>query len=112
MTQFTFKVCKLGVMPEHQDTGLTNVIYSVAFDVTGTDGEFSHTVHRSIGLGSPDPADFVQMDQLTEAQLIEFAKSAFAPDDMRVIQNEIQEAIDRQKSPAKSPVEIAWPLQA
>jgi hypothetical protein len=110
MIKFTFNITKIGVIPNHKKTGLTNVVHSISFDVTGKDGEFSHTIHRSIGISNPNNIEFTELNNLTEYQLINLIKNSFAIDDMQIIENEIQEAIDKQKNTDKSSMEICWPL--
>lgn len=109
MTAFSLSINKLNVLPA-ADNGLTNVVYSVEYLVTGVDGDIKHIVSRTIGLGAADPQKFTRLEDLTEAQLISFVREAVADGDIPSAEYEIQEAIDRQKSPAMAPVSLSWPL--
>jgi hypothetical protein len=111
MTTFTTKILNIKVLPEDPKLGLQNVVFLIFFTVEGVDGEFKHSVLRQIGLGSANPANFTPIDQLTTEQLLAFMTSALAPDDMRCIQNEINDAIELQKTPGQQPVVMDWPLR-
>jgi hypothetical protein len=110
MTTFNIKINKLNVMPVASEQGLQNVVYSVEYIVHGKDGDHEASVVRTIGLGAPDPADFKALDSLTEQDVIGFVHSSVAPDDIRCAELEVQEAIDKMKSPAPAVVSLQWPL--
>ena len=108
MTTFTTKIDEIKVIPTDAKFGLKEVVFIVSFTVTGVDGQFKNSVSRGIGLGAPDPANFTPLDQITNEQMLSFVNGALAPDDMRVIQNEINEAIEQQKNPQAQPFVIPW----
>lgn len=108
MTSFVTKIQELKVIPQDQKLGLQNVVYAVKFTVTGTDGNYSHSVSAEIGIGQADPQSFTPLDNLTEQQVLQFIQNALAKDDMQVIQNEINEAIEQQKNPQSKPIVVPW----
>jgi hypothetical protein len=108
MTTFTTKILEIAVLPKDPTFRLDNVVYLIEYEVTGVDGKFSHAVSRKIGIGNPDPNNFTPVDKLTTEQLMQFLTNSLAPDDMRVVENEIQEAIESQKNPQKDPYVIPW----
>jgi hypothetical protein len=110
MTTFNLKINKLNVMPIDSEQGLENVVYSVEYIVHGQDGDDQASVVRTIGIGSPDNSSFKPLEVLTEQDVIGFVNSSVAPDDIRCAQLEVQEAIDKMKSPVQSVVSMQWPL--
>jgi hypothetical protein len=108
MTTFTTKILNVKVLPQDPKLGLQNVVFLIGFMVEGVDGEFKHSVARNIGIGPADLANFTPIDQLTTEQLLAFMTTALAPDDMRCIENEINNAIESQKNPRQQPVVIDW----
>jgi hypothetical protein len=110
MTTFNLKINKLNVMPIDSEQGLENVVYSVDYIVHGQDGDHEASVVRTIGIGSPDKADFKPLESLTEDDLIGFVNTSVAPDDIRCAGLEVQEIIDKMKSPAPAVVSLQWPL--
>ena len=110
MTTFTTKIKQIKALPHHIDLDLENVVFSVCFEVEGIDGDFKHSVTRDIGIGAPDPTNFIPIDQLNETQVLAFVDAALAPDDMQCAKNEINDAIEAQKTPTKTTVVRTWPL--
>jgi len=108
MTTFTTKILNIKVLPQDPKLGLQNVVFLIFFTVEGVDGEFKHSVSRHIGIGPADPANFTPIDQLTTHQLLAFMTAAMAADDMRCIENEINDAIEIQKNPQLKPTVIQW----
>lgn len=108
MTSFATKILELKVIPQDPKLGLQNVVYAVKFTVIGTDGDYSHSVSTEIGIGQANPQSFTPLDNLTEQQVLQFVQNALAKDDMQVIQNEINDAIEQQKNPQSKPFVVSW----
>ena len=108
MTTFTTKILEIKELPHDSKLGLQNVVFSIGFMVEGVDGEFKHSVVRQVGIGTAEPLNFTPIDQLTTEQLMSFMSASLAPDDMRCIENEINEAIEKQKAPSQEPIVIDW----
>lgn len=108
MTTFTTNILEIKALPQDPKLGLQNVVFLIKFIVEGVDGEFKHSVSRHIGIGPADPANFTPIEQLTTNQLMTFMNAALAADDMRCIENEINDAIEIQKNPSQQPVVIDW----
>jgi hypothetical protein len=71
MTVWSWKFHTAKVADEN---GLTDVLKSVGYQLTGTRGEGEDTKSYEIGgetaLGAPDPANFIPFASLTEANLV------------------------------------------
>jgi len=108
MTTFTTKIQEIKILPQDFKSGLRNVVFLVGFSVEGVDGEFKHSVIRNIGIGPADPVKFTPIEELTTDQLLLFVSSSLAPDDMRCVQNEIEETISQQKKPKQELFVMKW----
>ena len=88
--------------------GLSNVITHIRFDYTGTDaasGE-SHTFHGACPVGAPSADSFSEINTLTEADVIEWAKANHPTDHMNEV---IEKAISDKVTPKNEDVtELDW----
>ena len=76
--------------------GLSDVITHIRFDYTGTDAESgkSHTFHGACPVGAPNADSFTPITEITEANVIEWAKANHPTDHMNeVIKREIGKEI-------------------
>ena len=77
--------------------GLSNVITHVNFNYTGTDADSGHSFvfHGACPLTAPQEGDeFIEIGDLTEAKVIEWAQAAHPTDHMNsVIEEEINRII-------------------
>ena len=77
--------------------GLSNVITHVNFNYTGTDADSGHssTFHGACPLTTPEEGDeFIEIGDLTEAKVIEWAQAAHPVEHMNsVIEEEINRII-------------------
>jgi hypothetical protein len=110
MTTFNITINKLYVLPVEEEQKLENVVQSVDYIVHGKDGDYRASVVRNVGLGSPNKTLFKPLDALTEQDLINFVHSSVALEDIKCLELEVQEAIDRMKNPVQSVVSMQWPL--
>jgi hypothetical protein len=87
------------------DGGKNNVVYNVHWRVTGTlddGGEESHHTYTAIGaqeLSSSDATDFVEFEDITISQIVEWTKEAIGEEGVVNIENNIQAAIEESKNP-------------
>ena len=77
--------------------GLSNVITHVNFNYTGTDAESGHSAvfHGACPLDTPrEDSEFIELSDLTEAKVIEWAQAAHPVEHMNsVIEEEINRII-------------------
>ena len=88
--------------------GLSNVITHIRFDYTGTDADSgeSHTFHGACPVGAPNPDSFNEITNLTEADVIEWAKANHPTDHMNQV---IEKAISEKVTPKNEDVtELDW----
>lgn len=110
MTKFSVKIEELKVIPKDEKLDLSNVVYAVAYSVTGEDGGLSHSVFKEIGVGEPNAANFTPLEELNDEKVMSFLVSSLAADDMRCAEYEIQQVIERIKNPVQTSVSMQWPL--
>lgn len=67
MTTWTWKFHTAKVADED---GLTDVVKSIGYQLTGTRGEKQFVIGGETALGAPDPENFTPFSELTEAQMI------------------------------------------
>jgi hypothetical protein len=67
MTTWSWKFHTAKVADE---SGLTDVLKSVSYELTGTRGEKSFVIGGKTALSAPDPANFIPFASLTEADLV------------------------------------------
>jgi len=90
-----------------------NVVYNVHWRVTGTlddGGEDSPHTYTSIGtqqLSSSDATDFVQFEDITISQIVEWTKEAMGEEGIVNIENNIEAAIEESKNPTSVTRSIA-----
>jgi len=68
MTTFTWSFPQFDVAKA--EDGLTDVVKTIHWIINAVDGTYSASSYGTVGLGSPNPADFIPYDQLTEAWAI------------------------------------------
>lgn len=67
MTTWTWKFHTAKVADED---GLTDVVKSIGYQITGTRGEKEFVIGGETALGAPNPTNFIPFASLTEANLI------------------------------------------
>ena len=73
---------------------LTNVIKRVDFTVTGTEEGHSFELPQSVDMNEPDATSFIQLADLTEANVAAFVEGAFL--NMPGVKAHIQYVLDKE----------------
>ena len=107
---YTWKIT--GVKKAPSLDGLSNVITHVNFDYTGSKGSGASkkesTFHGACPVGAPDSESFIEIDKVTEANVIEWAKAIHPVDHMNEV---IGKKIAEMESPTNVEVdssELSW----
>ena len=102
---YTWKITALKKAPTMD--GLSDVITGINFDYTGTKGSGASkkeaTFHGACPVGAPDSESFTAIDQITEADVIEWAKANHPVEHMQEI---ITKNIAEQEAPTNEEVDI------
>lgn len=84
---YTWKIT--GVKKAPSLDGLSNVITHVNFDYTGSKGSGANkkesTFHGACPVGAPDSESFIDIDKVTEANVIEWAQANHPVDHMNEV---------------------------
>jgi len=85
--------------------GLTNVVKTVHWTYTASEGDFSAYVYGSVGVGSPDPATFTDYAELTKEQVTEWVEAALNVEEMKA---SLAGQIEAQKAPSSGQLPPPW----
>lgn len=107
---YTWKITALKKAPTMD--GLSDVITGINFDYTGTkgsgDSKIEATFHGACPVTSPDSGSFKAINQITEAEVIEWAKANHPVYHMQEV---ITKNISDQEAPTKEEVnttDVSW----
>tara|TARA_Y100001938_G_C7915272_1_gene341645 strand:- start:251 stop:577 length:327 start_codon:yes stop_codon:yes gene_type:complete len=85
---YTWKITAMKKAPSMD--GLSDVVTHLNFDYTGKKGEIEATFHGACPVGPPDSENFTALADLTEADVIEWAKANHPVEHMQeVIEGQI-----------------------
>lgn len=102
MTEFKWQIEWMKSKPTVD--GLNNVVVSAGWRCTGVQDEHSSTVYGSCNFSDPNPENFVQYDNLTEQQVLEWCWS------VGVDKASAEEAIQTQINEKITPPVVMNPL--
>lgn len=96
MIQYTINPVRFEINPSSQ---LTDVVYNVFFELTGTDGDNVHTLNLSvIHLSEPNEADFVPFSELTKEVVVGWINAQMPTEKMNDYKQYIAEQIAIQQN--------------
>jgi hypothetical protein len=104
---YSYKINKLEMAPSLD--GLSDVITRVRFTYTGIDADtnYSGSFIGATPVPAPSSESFTPLNELTEAEVIEWVKISHPTDHMR---EQIQKQIDKQITPKYESVSLPWDL--
>ena len=103
---YTWKITAMKKAPSMD--GLSDVVTGLNFDYTGKKGDLEGTFHGACPVGAPDSESFIEIDKVTEANVIEWAKANHPVDHMNEV---IGKKIAEMESPTNVEVdssELSW----
>ena len=101
---YTWKITAMKKAPSMD--GLSDVITGLNFDYTGKKGDLEATFHGACPIGPPDSENFTALADLTEADVIEWAKANHPVDHMNEV---IEKQIADQETPKNVEVDaLPW----
>jgi len=106
MISFSWDFQELAV--KIKQNGLENVVYSVAYYLTGKENNFSFTVAGVCGLKAPEPDSFVPYNDLTESQVTSWVENAIGQETLNAHKKHITEQIELQKNPITASLPKPW----
>lgn len=91
-----------------KENDLSDVVYSVNWHLSGTEGAYSANVYGSCGVQPPQPDAFTPYDQLTEAQVQGWVETALGADKVAAYKDNITKQIELQKNPVDASLQPPW----
>jgi hypothetical protein len=92
--EYKWSVSPLECVPSKD--GLTDIIKTIHWRYTGTDGTYSADVYGSMGLEDPEAGSFIEFDDLTEETVIGWLEANL---EVETLQTNINNNIDSQINP-------------
>ena len=105
MIQFDWKITQIETMNEGD---LENVVVTVCFDIDASEDGLKGFVQGDTKLLPPDAQNFVELADITEAQVIAWTKEALGDDGVARFEGMAQQQIDNQKVVQPKVVALPW----
>lgn len=105
MTNFVWTVTQIEVINED---GLQNVIVTTCFTVTGDENGLIGAAQGDTKLLPPDAQHFINFQDVTEAEAVQWTKDALGEDRVAVYELLVQQQIDAQKVAQPEVVPLPW----
>lgn len=103
MTTYTWKVVALDAQPSHD--GHTNVINTVHWTLSGTEGEHTASSYGSVGVTYDADAPFTEYDNLSEADVLAWVWNSV---DKAETEANIDSQLAELATPSKVTLTPAW----
>ena len=103
---YTWAFGPLEVAPT--EDGLTNVVKTVHWRLTGVDGNFSDTVYGSEAMDTPTPQNFIDFENITESDVTEWIEAKMGTERLDSLKSSIASSINLQKNPVKVTLAPPW----
>ena len=81
---------------------LSDVVTTVHWTASDTDGDHTGSAYGSVGLAAPDSGSFTAYADITKDNAIAWAKAAIGSDEVTAIETRISAQITESKTPTKT----------
>lgn len=102
----TWAVVQMDAYPEYE--GEPDVVFTVHWTLTGTDGTYSGSVYGSVGVSLAEGATFTPYADLTEAQVISWVQDALGEDAVMGYEANVAQQIADQIDPPVVTPPLPW----
>lgn len=103
---YTWGFPVLGVV--YNEDGMMNVIQTVNWTLTATDGDYTASCYGSVGLPAPSPASFTPYEDVTEAQVQAWTIEALGAEQVASMESGLAGQIEAQKNPTGGNLPPPW----
>lgn len=103
---YTWKIDQLECSPQLDDK--TDVVITVHWRLSATDGGYSATMYGSMSLSFEDDGNFTPYDQLTEAQVIGWVEAAHGETTVTQMKDALLKQIQDQQNPPIIRKPLPW----
>lgn len=107
-TTYTWQVVQMDAYP--QIDGETDVVFTVHWTASGTDGTYSGSAYGSVGVPVDSISDFTPYDQLTESQVLGWVWANGVDKD--ATEASIDQQIENQVNPTVVTPPLPWATPA
>ena len=101
-----WKVEQLTAYP--QVAGETNVVFSVAWRLLGTDGTYTATCYGTVSITHTSDVPYTAYENLTETQVINWVHSALGAEQVTAYEASIDVQISEQANPSTVNPPLPW----
>ena len=102
----TWAVVQMDCYPEHG--GETDVVFTVHWTLTGTDGTYVGSVYGSVGVSLDEGATFTPYEDLTEAQVVGWVQDALGAEQVASYEANVAQQIADQIDPPVVTPPLPW----
>ena len=103
---YTWTVIQMDCYPEVD--GETDVVFTVHWTLTGTDGTYTGSVYGSQGVSIDPDAPFTPYADLTEAQVIGWVQDAMGPEQVAAYEASVAGQVANQINPPVVTPPLPW----
>jgi len=105
MTTITWQIAQIDCVP--QENVHTNVVRTIHWRALATDGNYNASIPGTVTLNPPGET-FTEFADLTEAQVVGWAKAAMGTEQATSIEAALVRMIDNQKNPPIVTPQLPW----
>lgn len=87
---------------------MTNVVTTVHWTLTGTEGDHTASTYGSLGVGEPTPEGFVDYELLTAAEVQSWVESAMGEEQLQSMYDGLVQQIETLKAPVTGTLPPPW----
>ena len=91
-----------------QVDGETDVVFTVHFNLTGTDGDYTGYVYGTVGVTYNPEEPFVPYNELTLDQVIGWVQDALGEEQVASLEANVAQQIENQKNPPVVSPPLPW----
>jgi hypothetical protein len=102
----TWAVVQMDAYPEYD--GETDVVFTVHWTLTGTDGTYVGSVYGSVGVSLDEGATFTPYEDLTEAQVVGWVQDALGAEQVASYEANVAQQIADQIDPPVVTPPLPW----
>lgn len=102
----TWNVVQMDAYPEKD--GLTDVVFTVHWNLTAVDGDYTGYVYGSVGVTLNPEAPYTPYDNLTQDQVIGWVKGALGEEQVASYEANVAAQIEQQKNPTVVTPPLPW----
>jgi hypothetical protein len=106
----TWGIVQLEAYPEYANE--TNVVFTVHWNLTGTEDTHTGYVYGSVGLELDEEAEFTPFADLTKEQVIGWVHEALGPEQVATYEESVANQIEVSKTPTVVYPTLPWTEEA